>query len=396
MREITRTGEGAPGAVPGTSTQLDTENHSGIGNTTEQGSVDIAKGLEGEGGATVGEGAGKAPEKAPRKPPKAGLCKRRGCRNPVANGAERLCAHHIAITTLSEGAAGASPSGNRAMDGTSIPREAGALPVSEGAYSDTEPHTLPDGGACAEGAQREAQGGGEVVRFIELRAMGGGWRGEPVEVVTVGSETFGTVAGGVYMWAGEGKSWRRWAGRGSCRDCGIRLLDSDPLGERCFTCNERSRLVVRKCVDCEAVLGKEVAGPRCSVCAEAEARKCAAKGCREVASGGGIFCSAHELEAASRGAALTCDNLPAIREDDEMPEEAEQPNDGRPASLTGGSTGKRPEWSAHFERAYLEFAESLWDLLADDPSLDRATVEACKALRNDERLFLQIFAAGVR
>jgi hypothetical protein len=108
---------------------------------------------------------------------------------------------------------------------------------------------------------------------------------------------------------------------------------------------------VRRCTGCDAFIGPEVSGAKCSYCTE---NTCDRVGCpAERAIGGGVYCRSHARAAAA-------------------------------AEVCPGETIAR-KVAAFLDNAYGEFYESLWQAASEDSSLDPVTVAVCKGIRDDER-----------
>jgi hypothetical protein len=157
----------------------------------------------------------------------------------------------------------------------------------------------------------------------------------------------------------------------------LAVLDAG-LGAICATHGKNGLLelpIVRTCAGvpiyqgpaeaCDTILGADVQGNRCSACAEWMRSHGQCDGCNGRLPGWqvtGHLCADHR---AIRQA--------AIREQKAEAEQAEQPND------------KRKPVAEVLDFAYEDFYAALWEMLAMESGLDRATVEACKRVRDDER-----------
>jgi hypothetical protein len=358
----------------------------------DQTSSDLTQGRHKEGGG-------------PRKRPKAGLCKRRGCKEPVADTEKRLCSGHLGQ-----------------------PATVGAEPVAEVAEDDTAETHLTDHLAL-KGFTGCPPIPGQVVEVF-YGTEREPWRRGTVEAVTAE----GFVVGGVmYLQREECETWRWPAmdrcpvdanpceGQGTnvqCAACleaqpistgktalattygknGIPELPAIPeeveqpndkqpadpevcpevcvgpqLPGLCRGCREEQRgaLAVRTCVGipgavgdarCNCILGEDVKGDRCSRCQAAVAE--AEQAQRE------------EEERAERavlaGAGLT-DLLCA--------------NSGctRGHAIDSRYCDKHRKVAEAVAYIALDHAfEAAWADLLGSPHLDRKTVEVCKALRDKE------------
>jgi len=318
---------------------------------------------------------GGATDEKPKRQRKEGLCKRRGCDQPVSHifAADRLCVVHGGMDDVNRKAAGA----------------VGAQPQVEAGAADTEPH-------AAEMLR---------VRDVELYAGGGRWRRVTMSAVSaVGFR----AEGADYGWASQGQSWRwpadgipeeaeqpndgqpperrrcltmdcaggREPGRGFCAAC-CRLLGIEgyeqggpisqgpavPTVQGCpvdaAPC-EAAPLPVRTCIGipeavgdakCHTVLGADVEGDRCSVCRAA------------------VEAAAVEAAATPRLTDLLCARWGC-----------------------GEARAESSRYCAHHKRisetvAYValdQAFEAAWQALAESSHLDPQTVAVCKALRDRE------------
>jgi len=158
----------------------------------------------------------------------------------------------------------------------------------------------------------------------------------------------------------EWKTWR-WPVGDPRNDLGVECNcchDGRPC--ECCSLHWRAEQTHLEGCDCDA------AGCVCPACIE-RTRKCARFGCCLERVEGSIWCSGHGRAAAAAGdggCSLTCDNVPAI------PEEDEQPNDHDPEAA-------EKRWAHRLSADAFEFA---WQRLAEDSANDPVTVARCKRL----------------
>jgi hypothetical protein len=110
---------------------------------------------------------------------------------------------------------------------------------------------------------------------------------------------------------------------------------------------------------CDTILGREVEGDRCTVCAEWMRVHGECDGCCGRLPGWKVT-------------GKLCADCRAVRQA-AIREEAEQPND------------KRRPLDVVLDEAYREFYEALWERIAEESDLDPRTVAVCKLVRDDER-----------
>lgn len=322
-----------------------------------------------------------------RKAPKEGLCKRRGCKEPIANAEKRLCAEHEAGTRPCLGSGGPGP-----VDVAGLEARVPQGPIPQAEEAATHAREVAELVSEAEQVIRERQegtipqaeaGGADtephVARDVELycgREAIPQWR--RVKVEKVSARGFSVVGGAEYTWVSEGMAWR-WADACVTQDCGGFRVEGDVFCQDCRRILGRDPTVTagkngapeieaipeeaeqpndhtppRVCVGVPGAVGEEIchtvlgegAGERCARCARlARARgylraafgTCLRAGCLSPAAQGSRYCESHKRIAETVGAVV----------------------------LAGA-----------FEAA--------WEALAESAELDPITVAACKRLRDKE------------
>jgi hypothetical protein len=219
----------------------------------------------------------------------------------------------------------------------------------------------------------EAEHGGNVGREVLIRIGENGWQAEKIERVGVDFFEVERLAGR-WMWKDGGKSWA-WPtmvthGKHGVPELpAVRPLDVYAKELAGVEFPAKPGAAPRTCRGvpiyqgpdeaCDAILGAEVEGDRCVACAEWMRAHGRCDGCNGRLPGWQVT---GEL----------CADCRAVRQD-EIREQAEQPND------------KRKPVTEVMAVAYEEFYEALWEALAEDSDLDPRTVAACKMVRDDER-----------